>query len=157
VARRIGQPSGSRVSAYLKHRIIPGPDVLRRLSLAIGISPLDAFWQATYFDAFFDDFENLYRLGWPWMREDRVDMDPLRGTAFDQQHWGPGQQDLSGVPPKYAHRYHKAPIYNMAGRRRIVALPKPTAYVFLLAIGLFLRRGDQLRPEVKKPLSCRAS
>jgi transcriptional regulator with XRE-family HTH domain len=150
VARRMGQPSASRVGDYLRHRIIPGPDVLRRLCLAIGVSPIDALWQAKYYEAVFDDFMNLYRLGWSWMREDRVDLDPVRGAAFDAQHWGPGREDLSGVPPQYAHRYHQAPIYNRGGRLRIVALPKPMAYAFLLAIGLFLRRGDQLRPDVKE-------
>jgi hypothetical protein len=35
-------------------------------------------------------------------------------------------------------------------RMRVVALPKPMAYAFLLAIGLFLRRGDQLRSDVKE-------
>ncbi|HLY02996.1 MAG TPA: helix-turn-helix transcriptional regulator [Candidatus Cybelea sp.] len=146
VARRIGQESASRVGAYLKHRIIPGPDVLRRLCLAVGVSPTFAFWEAKYFDAIFDDFENLYRVGWSWMREDRVHLDPHRGAAFDSVHWGPEQMDLSGVPPQYAHRYHQASIYNMAGRMRVVALPKPMAYAILLAVGLFVRRGDQLRP-----------
>jgi transcriptional regulator with XRE-family HTH domain len=150
VARRMGQPSASRVGDYLRHRIIPGPDVLRRLCLAIGVSPIDAFWQAKYYDAVFDDFMSLYRLGWSWMREDRVHLDPVRGAAFDAQHWGPEREDHSGVPPQYSHRYHQAPIYNMGGRMRVVALPKPMAYAFLLAIGLFLRRGDQLRPDVKE-------
>ncbi|HEV3092003.1 MAG TPA: helix-turn-helix transcriptional regulator [Candidatus Cybelea sp.] len=151
VARRIGQASATRVGAYLKHQIIPGPDVLRRLCLAVGISPIDAFWQAKYFDAVFDDFESFYRLGWSWMREDRVHLDPWRGAAFDAQHWGLEREDHSGVPPLYAHRYHQAPIYNRVGTRlRVVALPKPMAYAFLLAIGLFVRRGDQLRPYAKE-------
>jgi transcriptional regulator with XRE-family HTH domain len=145
VARRIGQASASRVGAYLKHKIIPGPDVLRRLCLAVGISPTFAFWQAKYYDAIFDDFENLYRLGWSWMREDRVGLDPHCGAAFGVEHWGESVTDLSGVPPQYADRYHQASIYNSAGRMRIVALPKPMAYAFLMAIGLFVRRGDQLR------------
>ena len=33
---------------------------------------------------------------------------------------------------------------------RIVALPKPMAYAMLLAVGLFVRRGDQLRPEMRE-------
>jgi transcriptional regulator with XRE-family HTH domain len=150
VARRMGQPSASRVGDYLRHRIIPGPDVLLRLCLAVGVSPIDALWQAKYYDAVFDYFVKLYRLGWSWMREDRVHLDPWRGAAFDAQHWGPEREDHSGVPPQYAHRYHQAPIYNKAGRMRVVALPKPMAYAFLLAIGLFVRRGDQLRPEAKE-------
>ncbi|HEY1866694.1 MAG TPA: helix-turn-helix transcriptional regulator [Candidatus Cybelea sp.] len=152
VARRIGQASASRVGAYLKHRIIPGPDVLRRLCLAVGLSPIDLLWQAKYYDAVFDDFISLYRLGWSWMREDGVDLDPHRGAAFGSEHWGPGRVDLSGVPPQYALRYHQATIYNSAGRMGIVALPLPMACAFLLMIGLFLRRGDRLRPEVKQPI-----
>jgi transcriptional regulator with XRE-family HTH domain len=146
VARRIGQASASRVGDYLKHKIIPGPDVLRRLCLAVGMSPTFAFWKAKYYDAIFDDFENLYRVGWSWMREDRVGLDSHCGAAFGIEHWGEGVADLSGVPPRYAHRYHQASIYNPAGRMRVVALPKPMAHAFLLAIGLFIRRGDQLRP-----------
>jgi transcriptional regulator with XRE-family HTH domain len=152
VARRIGQASASRVGAYLKHRIVPGPDVLRRLCLAVGLSPIDLLWQAKYYDAVFDDFISLYRLGWSWMREDRVGLDPRRGAAFGIEHWGPGREDLSGVPPQYAPRYHQATIYNSAGRMRVVALPLPMACAFLLMIGLFLRRGDRLRPEVKEPI-----
>ena len=91
VARRIGQASASRVGAYLKHKIIPGPDVLRRLCLAVGVSPTFAFWEAKYYDAIFDDFENLYRVGWSWMREDRVGLDPHRGADFGTEHWGPQQ------------------------------------------------------------------
>jgi transcriptional regulator with XRE-family HTH domain len=150
VARRMNQPSASRVGAYLGHRIIPGPDVLRRLCLAIGISPIDAFWQAKYYDAVFSDFENLFRLGWSWMREDNVGIDPRCGAAFGIPHWEPGRQDLSGVPPQYAHRYHQGTIYNQVGRARVVALPKPMAYAFLLAIGLFVRRGDGLCLDVKE-------
>ena len=72
VARRMNQPSASRVGTYLGHRIIPGPDVLRRLCLAIGISPIDAFWQAKYYDAVFSDFENLFRLGWACLHGTRI-------------------------------------------------------------------------------------
>jgi hypothetical protein len=111
----------------------------------VGISPTFAFWQAKYYDAIFDDFENLYRVGWSWMREDRVGLDSHCGAAFGIEHWGPGVTDLSGVPPKYARRYHQAAIYNSASRMRVVALPKPMACAILLAVGLFIRRGDQLR------------
>lgn len=68
--------------------------------------------------------------------------------------------DLSGVPPKYAHRYHEAAIYNSIGVFRTVVLPKPSALAFLLAIGLFVRRGDFLRPgtrELIRKLSLTAS
>jgi transcriptional regulator with XRE-family HTH domain len=149
VAREMGQHSASRVGAYLGHKIVPGPDIIRRLSLAIGISPIDALWQAKHFDAVFDYFEKLYRLGWTWMREDGVGLDAVCGVSFGIPHWEKGRKDLSGVPPKYAHRYHEVAIYNQVRRKHIIALPKPLAYAMLLAVGLFLRRGDQLRPEVE--------
>jgi transcriptional regulator with XRE-family HTH domain len=151
VARRMRQPSPSRVGDYLRHRVIPGRDVLLKLCLAIGLSPIDVLWQAKYHDAIFDYFIDLYRLGWSWMREDNVGIDPRSGAAFGTPHWGPDVEDLSGVPPRFAHRYHQAAIYSKRDghRIRVVALPKPMAYAFLLAIGLFVRRGDQLRPEAK--------
>ncbi len=95
------------------------------------------------------------------MREDRIHLDSHRGAMFFLEHWAPDvPDDLSGVPPKFAHRYHEATLYNPAGRFRTLALPKPMACAILLAIGLFVRRGDILRPvtrEVIRELSLIAS
>jgi transcriptional regulator with XRE-family HTH domain len=161
VARTMGYVNASRVGDYLRMRIVPGPEIVRRLAIAIGVAPIEALWLGGHNGAVFEYFLNLYRLGWAWQREDRVHLDPHHGASFFLEHWAPdAPDDLSGVPPKYAHRYHEAAIYNLAGRFRTVALPKPSALAFLLAIGLFVRRGDFLRPgtrELVRELSLIAS
>jgi hypothetical protein len=145
VARRMGYLSASRVGDYFKLRLVPGPEIVRRLAIAIGVSPIEALWMGGHHSAVFEYFLKLHRLGCSWMREDRVHLDPQRGATFFPQHWSPAEpDDLSGVPPKFAHRYHEAAIHNAGGRFRTVALPKPSALAFLLALGLFVRRGDKL-------------
>ncbi len=146
----MGYLNASRVGDYFKLRIVPGPEIVRRLAVAIGVSAIEALWLGGHQAAVFDYFLTLHRLGWTWMHEDMVHLGS-RGAEFFFQHWEPNvPDDLSGVPPKYAHRYNEASIYNQVGRFRAVALPKPSAIAILLAIGLFVRRGDRLRPGTRE-------
>jgi hypothetical protein len=150
IGRRLGHSNGERARAYLTMRIVPGPDIVRRLAVAIGVSPIDALWIAGYQDAVFEYFRSLYRLGWAWMREDQVGLDPSRGASFLLTHWDPEiPEDLSGVPARFADRYHCASFYNEVGTYRTVVLPKPMACAIILATGLFVRRGDVLRASVE--------
>jgi hypothetical protein len=151
VAEAMGYVNASRVSEYLNHKIVPGPDIVRRLALAIGVSPIEALWLGGHYEAVFGYFNKLYRLGWAWMHEDHVHLNSDSGACFFLEHWSPDvPDDLSGVPPKYAHRYHDASVYNLVHRFRSVPLPIPMACAFLLAIGLFNRRGDVLRPTTRE-------
>ena len=111
IARTMGYVNASRVGDYLKMRIVPGPEIVRRLAIAIGVAPIEALWLGGHNGAVFKYFLNLHRLGWAWQREDRVHLDAHRGASFFLEHWAPDvPDDLSGVPPKYGHRYHEAAI-----------------------------------------------
>jgi transcriptional regulator with XRE-family HTH domain len=151
VARTMGYLNASRVGEYLYHKIVPGPEIVRRLAIAIGVSPIEALWMGGHDSAVFEYFLKLHRLGWAWMREDEVHFDPNRGASFFPEQWS---------PDVFAHRYHEATVYNLVGPFRTVALPIPSACAFLLAIGLFVRRGDVLRSgtrELVRELSLIAS
>lgn len=42
IARRMGYLNASRVGDYLRMRVLPGPEIVRRLAIAIGVSPIEA-------------------------------------------------------------------------------------------------------------------
>gem|GEM_PF-2969253 len=157
IGKRLGYHNATRVSQYFKQKIVAGPDMVRRLALAVGVSPIYALWSCRRYSAVFDYLENLYRLGWSWMHEDRVHLDQQSGATFMLQ-WAaeprpaerPTQdRDLTEVPPRLSHRYHQATIYNPECIYQIVSLPRPMACAILLGVGLFPRRGDVVRPETK--------
>lgn len=157
IGRRLGHANATRVGEYFSLKIVPGADMVRRLALAIGVPPIEALWEAEHQSAVFDDFELLYNLGWSWMKADRVSLDE-GGANFLKCYVKPdgsieGQPDLSAVPATLAHRYHQGEILNIytGGKHRsYVSVAKPIAVAILLAVGLFPRRGDKLRPETKQ-------
>jgi transcriptional regulator with XRE-family HTH domain len=145
-----GYRNATRVAQYFSQRIVAGPDVLQRLAIAVGVSPIDALWNAGHCGAVLDYFNKLYRLGWSWARQDQVAIHQDFGADFMRCYPAgefPAGRDLREPPQRLAHRYHEATVYNRAGIFRTVALPKPMACAILLAVALFPRRGDQLRRE----------
>lgn len=155
VARRMGYPNATRIREYLNQRIVPGPAVLGRFAMAIGVSPIEALWLAGHREAVFGYLHQLYQLGWSWMRSDRVDFfgsgsgADFIGYYIARANGGalPENVDLSAVPTELLSRYHQADIYNYGGLFRHVALPKPMACAILLAIGLFPRRGERVHKQ----------
>ncbi|HVN69519.1 MAG TPA: helix-turn-helix transcriptional regulator [Candidatus Binatia bacterium] len=149
VARRLGYRNATRVGQYFQQRIVAGPDMLVRLAVAVNVSPIDALWNARHYPTVLEYLNKLCRFGASWAYEDRVDIDS-QGAIFTLQYseigFPPGG-DLRMPPPNLRHRYHIATVCNSAGILRIISLPKPMACAILLAIALFQRRGDKLRPE----------
>lgn len=152
VARALGPGyrNASRVGLYLSGRIVAGADMLGRLAVAVNVSPIDALWNAQHYDAVLGYLAKLLRFGLAWAYKDRVAVDQS-GASFMLQYEEigfPPDGDLRIPPPSLAHRYHLATVYNAhGGIFRVVSLPKPMACAILLAIALFQRRGDKLRPE----------
>lgn len=151
VARALGSGyrNATRVGQYFSGRVVAGPDMLARLAAAVNVSPIDALWNARHYDAVLGYLDKLLRFGSAWAYKDRVAINE-RGASFMLQYeeigFPPGG-DLGIPPPSLAHRYHLATVYNRAGIFRVVSLPKPMACAILLAVALFPRRGDKLRPE----------
>jgi transcriptional regulator with XRE-family HTH domain len=149
IGESLGYLNATRVGQYFHQKIVPGAEIVRRLAIAIGVSPIDALWRAEHYSAVFDYLDDLYRLGWSWMRADCVHLDRSAGAMFTLQYRGAENAAITQVPPSLAHRYHRTTIYNMGGGFRVVSLPKPMACAILLGIGLFPRRGDRVRPEAR--------
>ncbi len=152
VADAIGYRNAERVGKYFRLQIVPGSDMVRKLAIAVGVSPIEALWSSHHYSAVFDYFDKLYKLGWAWMHDDRLHLDE-RGAAFLLHYAPPAgtewvEADLSQPPDTLAHRYHVATIYNQAGVFATIALPRPMACAILLAIGMFPRRGDKSQKEV---------
>lgn len=159
VGRRMGHANATRVREYFNQKIVPGPAVLGNLAAAIGVSPIEVLWNAGRQDFVFRYFHALFELGWWWMHKDHVGLDATAGARFFRHYSSsprpkrrgrPAITDVSDVPPPLHDRYHAVAVYNEAGVFRNVALPKPMACAILLAIGLFPRRGDRVRPETPK-------
>jgi hypothetical protein len=151
VGRKLGYRNATRVGQYFHQRIVAGPDMLVRLAIAVNVSPIDALWNARHYPVVLEYLNKLCRLGASWAYKDRVDIDS-QGAFFTIQYSEigfPPDGDLRIPPPNIAHRYHTATVYNRAGIFRIVTLPKPMACAILLAIALFSRRGDKVRPETR--------
>jgi transcriptional regulator with XRE-family HTH domain len=151
VARKLGYRNATRVGQYFHQRIVAGPDMLARLAEAVNVSPIGALWNARHYPVVLDYLNKLCRFGAAWAYKDRVDVD--RNGAFftipySEIGFPPGG-DLRMPPPNLAHRYHTATVNNRGGIFRIVSLPKPMACAILLAVALFPRRGDKVRPETK--------
>jgi hypothetical protein len=145
-----GYRNATRVGQYFHQRIVAGPDMLARLAAAVNVSPIDALWNARHYATVLDYLNKLCRLGSAWAYKDRVAIDSL-GASFTLQYseigFPPGG-DLRIPPPSLAQRYHLATISSdYGGIFHIVSLPKPMACAVLLAVALFPRRGDKLRPE----------
>jgi len=157
VGRRMGHANATRIREYLNQKIVPGPAVLGNLAAAIGVSPIEALWNAGRQDFVFRYLHALFELGWWWMHKDGVGLDTA--GAFFLRHGDPPTRptqrgrpliiDVSEVPTILRDRYHAVVVYNEAGVFRNVALPKPMACGILLAVGLFPRRGDRVRPETQ--------
>ncbi len=143
-----GYRNATRVKEYLEQRIVAGPDVLQRLAIAVGVSPIDALWNAGHHGEVLDYLLQLYRLGWSWAHDDRVAVDQDTGADFmlEYEKIGfPPDHDLRIPPPSMAHRYHLAIVRNYSGDVfRPVSLPKPMAVAIMLAVALFPRRGDEV-------------
>lgn len=159
-----GYRNATRVAQYFDQRIVAGPDMLQRLAIAVGVSPIDALWNAGHHGAVLDYLDKLYRLGWWWADHDRVAVHQESGADFMLQYAEsgfPDDGDLRIPPANLAHRYHLATVYKREGKIfRVVSLPKPMAVAILLTVALFPRRGDQLRAQTKalyEPLSLIAS
>lgn len=150
VAQALGYHSASRVGMYFRQQIYAGPEMVRRLATAVGMSPIDALWRAERYREVFSYLERLRRLGWLWMHKDRVHLDPEAGAMFAMQWEGVRDADINEVPAALAHRYAQGIVYNDAGVFRVVSLPRPMACAILLGIGMFPRRGDILRAETPK-------
>lgn len=151
VARKLGYRTATRVTQYFHQRIVAGPDMLARLAVAVNVSPIDALWNARHYPTVLEYLNKLCRFGTAWAYKDRVAIDQ-QGASFTLQYSEQGfppDGDLRMPTPDVAHRYHTATIYNRAGIFRIVTLPKPMACAILLAVALFPRRGDKLRPETR--------
>jgi transcriptional regulator with XRE-family HTH domain len=154
VGTRIGYHNASRVGQYLRGQIVPGPEMVRRLAIAVEVSPIEALWLSEHYAEVFSYLDKLYRLGWSWMRDDRVNPDQDFGADFSWYHIHRSKElwqhvRLDEVPPALVTRYHRVAINNAAGVFCNVSLPKPTACAILLGIGLFPRRGDGLRSETR--------
>ncbi len=152
VAKELGYKNAERVGKYFRQQIVPGADIVRRLAVAVGVSPIEALWSSQHYRDVFDYFDKLYRLGWFWMKEDRLHLDE-RGADFLLHYTPPPgsdwvQVDVSQPPEPFAHRYHRAIVYNLEGVFKEVTLPRPMACAILLAVGMFPRRGDKSRKEV---------
>lgn len=145
-----GYRNATRVKQYFEQQIVAGPKILARLAVAVGISPIDALWNAGHHGAVLDYLDRLYRLGWSWAHADRVAVHQDSGADFMLRYADAGFPeggDLREPPPNLAHRYHLATVYNVEGQVfRTVSLPKPMAVAILLAVALFPRRGDELYP-----------
>lgn len=147
-----GYRNATRVGEYLDQRVVAGPVILQRLAIAVGVSPIDALWNARQYGAIFNYLDKLYRLGWSWAQHDRADVDQDTGADFMWHYVDktvPPDGGFRAPPPSLAHRYHVGTLYNSAGTYRIVVLPKPMACAILLAVGLFPRRGDQVCDEMR--------
>lgn len=145
-----GYRNATRVGQYFDQRIVAGPDLLQRLAIAVGVSPIDALWNAGHHDAVLDYLLRMYRLGWSWAHGDNVEVFPEDGAEFMLQYEEigfPAGGDLRIPPPSLADRYHLATVRNSAGIFRHVSLPKPMAIAIMLAVVLFPRRGEKARPE----------
>jgi hypothetical protein len=145
-----GYRNATRVAQYLSQRIVAGPDILQKLAIGVGVSPIDALWNAGHRDAVLGYLQKLYQLGWSWASTDRVSIDETGAQFFGYYEYGQAAfgHDLREPPESLAHRYHLVTIHNREGGIfRIVSLPKPMACAILLAVALFPRRGEQLRPE----------
>lgn len=155
VARRMGYPNATRIRQYLNQRIVPGSTVLGNLAMAVGVSPIEALWQAERRESVFDYLHSLYQLGWGWMRKDGLHLDQSSGADFVGYYIAhakgkiPTDIDLRVVPHALRHRYHQADVYNMAGLFNQTSLPKPMACAILLAVGLFPRRGEKLHKQAR--------
>ena len=146
-----GYRNATRVKQYFEQRIVAGPRMVARLAVAVGVSPIDALWNAGHHGAVLDYLDRLYRLGWSWAHNDRVAVHQDSGADFMLQYEDAGFPeggDLRVPPPSLTHRYHLATVYNVEGRVfRVVSLPKPMAVAILLAVALFPRRGEELCPK----------
>lgn len=154
IAERLGYRSASRVSEYFRQKIVAGPDMVRQLALAVGVSPIEAQWRAGHYGAVLDYLMKLYQLGWAWMRTDGVDL-PDRGMPFAGCYLRRDGKLNANVNPneppgEIAHRYHCVRIYNDTGVFKSLSIAKPIAYAILLGVGLFPRRGDKLRPDAPR-------
>jgi transcriptional regulator with XRE-family HTH domain len=149
VGRKLGYRNASRVGKYFKQQIYAGPEMVRRLATAVGMSPIWALWESERYRDVFSYLEKLYRLGWSWMRADRVHLDRQAGAIFLITWEGVRDADINEVPPDLMHRYHQATIYNEAGIFRVISLPRPMACAILLGVAMFPRRGEKLRPETR--------
>ena len=153
VARELGPGyrNATRIGQYFHQRIVAGPDMLARLAVAVKVSPIDALWNAGHHGAVLDYLLKLYRLGWSWARADNVAIERDTGANFYAQYADvgfPNDGDLRIPPPNLADRYPLATVYNLAGIYRVVSLPIPMALAILLAVLLFPRRGEKLRPGI---------
>lgn len=149
VAKKLGYRNASRVGMYFRQQIFAGPEMVRRLAIAVGMSPIDALWRAQRYTEVFGYLERLHRLGWLWMHQDRVHLDPSSGAIFVTTWQGVRDADINEVPPSLAHRYTQATVHNEAGIFRVISLPRPMAYAILLGIGMFPRRGEPRRAGVE--------
>jgi transcriptional regulator with XRE-family HTH domain len=154
VAKKLGYLSASRVSEYFHQRIVAGPDMVRQLALAVGVSPIEALWRAEHYAEVLDYLSMLYELGWSWMKADKVGFNDSFGSDFAFYYLNrfgkfPRRVKLDEVPAALAHRYHGVNIYNEAGIFTKVSIVKPIAYAILLGIGLFPRRGEKQRREMR--------
>jgi len=153
VAKILGYRNADRVGKYFRQQIVAGPHLVRRLARAVGVSPIEALWSSHYFGAVFEYLDQLYRLGWAWMRDDHVGLDQASGAHFLTYYATRGVSNFEGIdieepPLDIAQRYHKAEINNTAGVFRSVSLPKPMACAIFLAVAMFPRRGDVSRAAV---------
>jgi hypothetical protein len=167
IARHFGHKNATRIGQYLRGEIVAGPEVVRGLAEAIGVSPVEALWRAGYQGAFFHELVELQKLAWVWCREDGVHLDSSDGVFFfnspvvTPQSDGsndapvslnvtPQREDAFHAPDSLRHRYHTGTIYNYNenGRRifREVTVPRPLAAAIIIAVGYFPRRGDLLTP-----------
>lgn len=155
VAHALGYKSASRVSQYFRQEIVPGPEMIRQIALAVGVSPIEALWRSEHYGTVLNYLNLLYLLGWTWMKEDVVGFNGTFGSDYVPHYVRrrgeiPNNVELDEVPYDLRARYHGAAIYHQEGILVKVSLVKPIACAILLAVGLFPRRGDQLRAESKR-------
>lgn len=149
----LGYRNGSRISEYLTLKRVPGPEVIRKIGPAIGVSPIEALSRAGYYDVIIDGLRQLYQRGWFWCQRDNVGFDTDRGALFYptfQKH----TKDLRFRPPELKATYHEGIVFgkylNGDKIQYVASVPMPIAIAVFIAIGLFPRRGDVLREGADK-------
>lgn len=144
----LGYKNGSRITEYLTLRRVPGPEIIRKIGAAIGVSPIETLRQAGHYDVIIDDLRRLYQRGWFWCQRDKVGLDPQRGALF-YPTFRNNTKDLRFRPSELKSTYHEGIVFgkylNGDKVQDVVSVPMPIAIAVFVAVGLFPRRGDVLR------------
>jgi transcriptional regulator with XRE-family HTH domain len=154
IALQLGHRSASGLSHYLHGRAHAGPNIVRRLASIIGVSVIEALWRAGQYGAVLDEIAALYDAGKSWMRADGLqqatDLEHhFKSYYLDRVGRSAEGVELDSMPAQFADRYSTAEC-GFNGNRAKVWVATPIFHAIFLAIGLFPRRGEVLRPAGKR-------